>query len=161
MNRDSGRKWWTEGWAFLAVAILAFVGGFLVGDLGSSPEKETVYVSTTPGAEEEAESPEEGATETGAAEQGAGAQIFADNGCGSCHTLTAAGSTGTIGPDLNESLASDDDTAGIEVMIAEPNAEVVEGYSPNVMPQDYGKSLSKAEIHELAEYLVENTPAMP
>jgi mono/diheme cytochrome c family protein len=90
-----------------------------------------------------------------------GAQVFASAGCGSCHTMTAAGSTGTTGPNLDESLAPDDNTAGIEEMILHPNEEVIEGYPPNVMPQTYGETLSTAETHELAEYLVESTPAKP
>lgn len=32
-------------------------------------------------------------------------------------------------------------------------------FRPDVMPQTYGGTLSKAEIHELAEYLVASTPA--
>src|SRR5262245_26037855 len=31
----------------------------------------------------------------------AGKQVFASSGCGSCHTLQAAGSTGTLGPNLD------------------------------------------------------------
>jgi mono/diheme cytochrome c family protein len=31
-----------------------------------------------------------------------GAQVFASAGCGSCHTLKAAGAGGTIGPNLDE-----------------------------------------------------------
>ena len=30
-----------------------------------------------------------------------GKQVFASAGCGSCHTLKAAGSTGTVGPNLD------------------------------------------------------------
>lgn len=30
-----------------------------------------------------------------------GAKVFADTGCGSCHTLKAAGTTGTVGPKLD------------------------------------------------------------
>ena len=30
-----------------------------------------------------------------------GAQVFASNGCGSCHTLAVAKATGTVGPDLD------------------------------------------------------------
>jgi cbb3-type cytochrome c oxidase subunit III len=37
-----------------------------------------------------------------------GEEIFAQAGCGSCHALSDAGSTGTIGPDLNESRPSID-----------------------------------------------------
>jgi cytochrome c553 len=35
------------------------------------------------------------------ADASAGASIFADNGCGDCHTLGAAGASGQIGPDLD------------------------------------------------------------
>lgn len=31
-----------------------------------------------------------------------GSEVFAQAGCGSCHTLAAAGSSGTVGPDLDE-----------------------------------------------------------
>jgi mono/diheme cytochrome c family protein len=31
-----------------------------------------------------------------------GATVFADAGCGSCHTLSAAGATGAVGPNLDE-----------------------------------------------------------
>lgn len=164
MRRDNWKKLATEGWAFVLIAVIAFVGGFLVGDLGSSPKTETV-LATAPaepaeGGEAESEEAEgEAEAEGGSAENGA--QLFTSIGCGSCHTLAAAGTTGTTGPDLEESLATDDNTAGIEVMITEPDAEIVEGYPANVMPQDYGESLSKSEIHELAEFLVANTEAMP
>ena len=91
----------------------------------------------------------------------AGAQVFAANGCGGCHALAAAGSTGAIGPDLDKSLAPDDHAADIEEMITDPNAEVVPGYPPNVMPQDYGKSLSKTQLNDLVQYLIDATPATP
>jgi mono/diheme cytochrome c family protein len=32
----------------------------------------------------------------------AGKQIYADQGCGTCHTMEAAGSNGTVGPNLDE-----------------------------------------------------------
>jgi mono/diheme cytochrome c family protein len=160
------KRFLIESWAFIAVAAIAFVAGLLIGDLGASPKTETVHVA----AAEEGEAAEapEAAGETAEAEEGGqgaasgpGGQVFASAGCGSCHTLSAAGSTGKTGPDLNESLAPDDDTAGIEEMILHPNEEVVEGYPANVMPQTYGQTLSEAEVHELAEFLVASTPAKP
>lgn len=166
MRRD-WKHTMVEGWAFVAVAVIAFVGGLLIGDLGSSPKTETVYVaSSAEGEEAAAEEGAEGGEEATAPEEegaagGSGAQVFASAGCGSCHALAAAGSTGTTGPDLNESLASDDDTQGIEEMIVDPNAEVIEGYAANVMPKNFGQTLSKTEIHQLAEFLVASTPAKP
>lgn len=44
--------------------------------------------------------------DTGAASEGdpaRGKTIFASAGCGGCHTFSAAGSTGTVGPNLDES----------------------------------------------------------
>jgi mono/diheme cytochrome c family protein len=37
--------------------------------------------------------------------QGAGRQLFLDAGCGACHTLTDAGTNGTIGPNLDDAFA--------------------------------------------------------
>jgi mono/diheme cytochrome c family protein len=34
----------------------------------------------------------------------AGKAVFASAGCGDCHTLDAAGSTGSVGPDLDEGM---------------------------------------------------------
>jgi mono/diheme cytochrome c family protein len=90
---------------------------------------------------------------------GPGAQVFASNGCGGCHTLAAANSGGVTGPNLNEYLAPDDNFAGVEEMIVDPNAEIAEGYPPNVMPQNYGETLTQKELKDLVQFLIENTPA--
>src|SRR4051795_3062363 len=39
----------------------------------------------------------------------AGKQVFAGNGCGGCHTLSDAGATGTVGPDLDKALKVKDE----------------------------------------------------
>lgn len=162
MRRKGLKSLLIEGWALLAVAVIAFVGGLLVGDLGASPGTETVYVSSPASESEEVGAAEADGTKPEPEGAGsAGAQLFTSAGCGGCHTLSAAGSTGTTGPDLEESLAPDDNTAGIEEMIVHPNEEVIEGYPPNVMPQTYGQTLSQAEIHQLAEFLAATTPAKP
>lgn len=166
MRRNGWKRMLMEGWAFLAVAVLAFVAGLLIGDLGASPETKNVYISNAAGEEAsepsgeetEAEAPE---TESASGTSSSGAQLFTGVGCGGCHTLSAAGTTGTTGPNLTESLAPDDNTQGIEEMIIHPDDEVVEGYAPNVMPQNYGETLSKPEVQELAEYLVASSPAKP
>ncbi|HET7574372.1 MAG TPA: c-type cytochrome [Solirubrobacterales bacterium] len=82
---------------------------------------------------------------------GPGAQVFANNGCGTCHTLAAAKSGGVTGPDLDEALSPSDDAAAIEEMIVDPNAEIVKGYPPNVMPQNFGELLSEKELEDLIE----------
>ena len=152
MRKSGWKGLLIEGWAFVVVAAIAFVTGLLIGDLGASPKVETVAVAPS--------SQESGGEATGSNSQTEeGAQVFASNGCGSCHTFKAANATGTIGPDLNEYLAPDDDAAGIEEMIVKPNAEIAEGFSANVMPQDYGQTISNEELGELVKFLVENSPA--
>jgi cytochrome c oxidase subunit 2 len=155
-----------EASAFIAVAAIAFVGGLLIGDLGSSPKTETVLATPSNGGEppeateETAAAEEEGSGAAGGSAQAeGGAQVFANTGCGSCHTLAAANSTGTVGPNLNEYLAPDDNQAGIEEMIVDPNAEIAEGYSANVMPAEYGQALTKPELEQLVHFLIENSPA--
>lgn len=159
MRRSGGNRWLVEAWAFLAVAVIAFVGGLLIGDLASSPKTEVVHVAQGEGKGEETEPG--GKPETGGGEASDGAQIFTATGCGSCHALAAAGSTGATGPNLDEFLAPDDTTEAVEEMIVKPNAELAEGYPGSVMPQNYGQTLSQPEVQELAEYLVATTPAKP
>lgn len=89
----------------------------------------------------------------------AGAAIFKDNGCGACHTLTAAGTTGKVGPDLDK-LAAEAKQAGQPVQsfaqtsIVDPNAYIQPGYPKNVMPQTFGKALSKQQLDALVSYLI-------
>src|ERR1700758_5591104 len=89
----------------------------------------------------------------------AGAAIFKNNGCGACHTLTAAGATGKVGPDLDK-LAAEAKQAGQPVQsfaqtsIVDPNAYIQPGYPKNVMPQTFGKALSKQQLDALVSYLI-------
>jgi mono/diheme cytochrome c family protein len=87
---------------------------------------------------------------------GPGAQVFANNGCGTCHTLAAAGSGGVTGPNLNEVLPGQT-TAMVKESIEDPNAQIAKGYPANVMPQNFAQTISAKEIGQLAEYLVEET----
>lgn len=86
---------------------------------------------------------------------GPGAQIFANNGCGGCHTFAAAEAGGTVGPNLDESLAGTSDSL-LKEMIVDPNAEIAKGYPPNVMPQNYEQELTPKELEDLVKYLLEN-----
>jgi mono/diheme cytochrome c family protein len=86
---------------------------------------------------------------------GPGAQVFASNGCGTCHTFAAAEAGGVTGPNLDEHLPGESQAA-VEEMIKDPNAEIVKGYPPNVMPQTYEQMLSQKEIEDLVKYLLEN-----
>lgn len=86
---------------------------------------------------------------------GPGAQVFANNGCGTCHTLAAANSGGVTGPDLDEVLPGQS-AAMVEESIVDPNKTIAKGYPPNVMPSNFQQSLSPKEIEDLVKYLLES-----
>jgi cytochrome c oxidase subunit II len=81
-----------------------------------------------------------------------GAAIFAANGCGSCHTLKPANATGTVGPDLDR--VDKPTEAFIRQSIVDPNKVITKGFSPGIMPQDFGDKLSPGELDALVEYLL-------
>jgi len=87
---------------------------------------------------------------------GPGAQVFAGNGCGGCHTLAAANSGGTTGPNLDEVLPGQS-AAMVEMSIADPNAELTKGFPANVMPANYEQTLSPKELEELVQFLLKST----
>src|SRR3954469_5878454 len=70
---------------------------------GESPAAQSTNASTETGSSAEPPAPTQ--TETGGESSGdatAGKQVFAKAGCGGCHTLDAAGASGTVGPNLDE-----------------------------------------------------------
>jgi cytochrome c oxidase subunit II len=92
----------------------------------------------------------------------AGAAVFKNNQCGACHTLAAAGASATTGPDLGK-LPALAQKAGkpladfVRQSIVDPNAYIAPGYPKNVMPQTFGKSLSKQQLDVLVQYLVSSS----
>lgn len=84
----------------------------------------------------------------------AGKAVFADQGCGSCHAFKAAGSTGNVGPDLDKALQGKD-AAFVHESIVNPNAEIAQGYAPNIMPQTYGSQLSDKQLADLVAFLTQ------
>ncbi len=93
----------------------------------------------------------------------AGRKLFTDTGCNACHTLADAGSTATVGPELDD-LAAQAAKFGkregqtpeeyVRAAIEDPGAFVVPGYQAGLMPGDYKSQLSPAEIDTLVEYLL-------
>jgi mono/diheme cytochrome c family protein len=73
-----------------------------------------------------------------------GEGIFASNGCGSCHTLEAAGASGTIGPNLDDTKPSHD-------LVVD---RVTNG--AGAMPA-FGDSLTEEQIAAVADYVVAST----
>src|SRR4051794_36429700 len=76
--------------------------------------------------------------------------------CGACHTLAAASTSGTTGPDLDQVLKGKD-AAFIKQSIVQPDAEIAKGYGKGIMPPNYGSTLSGAEVDALVKFLSDST----
>lgn len=74
-----------------------------------------------------------------------GESVYASAGCGGCHTLEAAGSSGTVGPNLDESSVAEDPQAVAEKVRAGGGA----------MPAFEGR-LSDQEIQDVAAFVAES-----
>jgi mono/diheme cytochrome c family protein len=93
------------------------------------------------------------AQETASAE---GEQLFNSEGCSGCHTLSASGASATTGPNLDDALA-EQPPSFIEESIVDPNAEIAEGYPPDLMPQNFSDTMSPDQIKALVKYLAAST----
>lgn len=119
-----------------------------------------------------AESVDTTATQTGTGETGtggeneavegdvaAGKQVYASNGCGSCHTFEPAGSSGTTGPDLDElpdlaENANQPVANFTRTSITDPTAYVEEGFPEGIMPA-YDQ-LSEQDLNNLVAFLTQS-----
>ena len=135
---------WLSSEAMRRAAVLLTIFAFSAGLAGCgggeevSPTPETI-VGTLPEATT-AEQP----TSTLEGDASNGAKVFASAGCGGCHTLEAAGSSGTVGPNLDQ---------------AQPDASLVIQRVTNgqgAMPS-FADSLSEQEIADVAAYVSEST----
>jgi mono/diheme cytochrome c family protein len=75
-----------------------------------------------------------------------GLAVFNRMGCGGCHQLQAAGSTGPIGPSLDERLP-DHSRESLRAVILSPPPE-------SVMPQGFGGRMSDRELDALVDFLL-------
>ena len=82
----------------------------------------------------------------------AGKAVFASAGCGSCHTLAAAGASGQVGPNLDEVLKGKDEQF-IYDSIVNPDAQIAEGFQPGIMPKTYGEQLDEKQLGDLVAFL--------
>jgi cytochrome c oxidase subunit 2 len=104
-----------------------------------------------------------GGTSGGGGQAAAGKQLFAANGCGGCHTLAAAGSSGKVGPSL-DTVVKDaaryakgrPAAAYVRESIVSPNAFVVPGYPKGTMPATFGKQLTPQQINALVQFLTQS-----
>ena len=131
----------------LAAALFAAAAALALAGCGGGEEAQPLPEGATGTTPTETATTETAQTETsggGGGDAAAGKEVFASAGCGSCHTLQAAGSTGTIGPNLDDVKPDHD-------LIVE---RVTNGASP--MPS-FKDSLSEQQIQDVAAFVFEST----
>ncbi len=133
---------------FVLVTVVLFVGT-MAGVVFFAKEEEGAHgaeavetheTETGAGGETTPEEPEGGT----AGDPAAGEEVFASAGCGGCHALEAAGSSGAVGPNLDES---------------QPDAELVVDRVTNgagAMPA-FADQLDEQQIQDVAAYVVDST----
>jgi mono/diheme cytochrome c family protein len=150
---------------FVVVAVLLVVGMLAAVEVfGAEHETEEGQAEEAKTTETTGETGQTGETQTdtGGVVEGdpaAGREVFTSTAqppCGSCHTLEAAGTTQTVGPNLDETLGGKD-AAFIRESIVNPDAEVAEGFSEGLMPGTYGDQLSDEDLANLVAFLVQST----
>lgn len=127
---------------YIAVAALFFLGT-MAGVIFFAREEEEAHgaeAAATHGTETGGEPATTEAPSAPAGDATAGEAVFASAGCGGCHTLEAAGSSGKVGPNLDD---------------AKPDAALVIERVTNgmgVMPSFKG-DLSEQQIQDVAAYV--------
>jgi cytochrome c oxidase subunit II len=133
------------------------VPGYGTGGGGSSSS------SSSSGSSTSGSSSSSSSSSTSAA---AGKAVFTGSaGCSGCHTLAAAASTGTVGPDLDTRLKADcalpaSKTARgasleqcIKTAITDPYKFLPTGYSAGIMPSNFGQRLTSDQTQALVNFL--------
>jgi outer membrane protein assembly factor BamB len=144
LNRDSGSVVWEKQMPAGTNATVAIVGDTLItaASFPQSKGQQAMIIAYRLGATGSATTTSAAGTTTGGGATVNGEQVFASN-CGSCHTLNAAGTTGAVGPNLDQ---------------LKPNAATVETKVRNGgggMPSFQGR-LSNAQITAVAKYVAQN-----
>jgi mono/diheme cytochrome c family protein len=124
----------SRGWlAPLAAGLLAAGGAFAIVTAADDDSSQSRHATVAAGRQDTV----------------SGRAIFTRMGCGSCHRLAAAGSTGEIGPDLDQRLPAHD-RASLTAVITDPDR----GGAFVEMPEDFGERMNAAELDSLVEFLL-------
>jgi mono/diheme cytochrome c family protein len=89
-----------------------------------------------------------------------GLLVYNERGCGGCHTIDGV-SAGIVGPNLSQvgsvagtrkpDLAAED---YLRESILDPNAFLVEGFQPNIMPQNFNELIAPEQLDDLIAFLL-------
>ena len=95
-----------------------------------------------------------------------GQKLFEQNGCSTCHLLDQQGRCPILRGLYNKPVQLDDgrtvtaNDSYLRESILEPNAKVVSGFQPNIMPNFKGQ-ISEENVIQLIAYIKSLTPATP
>jgi mono/diheme cytochrome c family protein len=160
---------------FVALLFPAAFAGYAVGhytSLGKPPTTITVSVgrttttpTTTSAATTTTSTTSTTSTSSVSGDAAAGKVVFTgSSGCAGCHTFTPAGSSGTIGPNLDTAPAQDAKADGnmnlaafIRQSITDPEAYIAKGYSGGIMPATFSTSLTSKQINDLVAFIYSGT----
>ena len=142
LDRDTGSVVWEEQMPAGTNATVAIVGDTLItaASFPQTKDQRPVIIAYRLGATGSATTT--GGTTTSAGGSADGKTVFTSN-CGSCHVLGAAGTTGSVGPNLDQ-LKPDEGTVEQKVRNGGGGMPAFEG------------RLSDAEITAVAKYVAEN-----
>jgi cytochrome c551/c552 len=89
-----------------------------------------------------------------------GEALVQSNGCLACHStdgsvLVGPSWQGVYGSQetLTDGTTVTVDDEYIQESIVDPNAKIVEGFQPNLMPQNFGDTLSESDIEAIIAYI--------
>jgi mono/diheme cytochrome c family protein len=148
------------------------VKGAAVADVSAYVARSAAAPGSEVGLLAQATKPKTGAGVATTPELKEGKEVFTGAaGCTSCHTLADAGSSGTIGPNLDERLRTDCENPAskpargatlkqcVSTAITKPYAFIPSGFTAGVMPATFASSLSTKQLDALVAYLIKATQA--
>jgi mono/diheme cytochrome c family protein len=145
LARYTPEQGWLSSGVMRRAALLLVLLAFTLGLAGCGGGEEAAPLpETVEGTLPEATTTSEGPASTVEGDAENGAKIFSSAGCGGCHTLEAAGSSGTVGPNLDE--------AKPDLALAIDRVTNGQGAMP-----PFKDSLSEQEIADVATYVVQST----
>ena len=82
-----------------------------------------------------------------------GLNVWIANGCGSCHTFKPAGATGSLAPDLQQTLKGKNRSYVMQSIVA-PDAAAAPGYGTGMMPDDFAKRIAPADLELMTDFIL-------
>lgn len=144
---------------FAALLVPAGFAGWAVGHYTGHTKTVTVGAGTSAPAATTTAAAAPKTTTAAAAPAASGKSIFVSAGCGACHTFKAAGTSGTVGPNLDTAPEKDAVKAKMKLdafvkeSIVSPNAFISPGFPKGVMPGNFEATLGPTKVAALVTFI--------